>query len=210
MDPVLATPIAVYGAFILGLISPGPDFVLVTALALGKGRRPALFAAAGIATGVALWVLAAAAGLGTLIETAPEIWEGVRLAGGGLLIYMGARTLSAAIRNADSGSLGGSEDKDISPFVLGLLTNMANPKAAVVLVGLTAVLAETNSEPVALMGIVLGMPVLTLTWFSLVATALARPTSRDRLLSCRRALNLAMGAALAAVGVLLIQPAGAG
>jgi threonine efflux protein len=210
MDPVLATPIAAYGAFILGLISPGPDFVLVTALALGKGRRPALFAAAGIATGVALWVMAAAAGLGTLIETAPEIWEGVRLAGGGLLIYMGARTLSAAIRNADSGSLGGPEDKDISPFVLGLLTNMANPKAAVVLVGLTAVLAEANSEPVALMGIVLGMPVLTLTWFSLVATALARAASRDRFLSCRRALNLAMGAVLAAVGVLLIQPTGAG
>ena len=210
MDPVLATPIAVYGAFILGLFSPGPDFVLVTALALGRGSRPALLAATGIAAGVALWVIAAAAGLGTLIEAAPEIWDGVRLAGGGLLIYMGARALSAAIRNTGTRANEGSEEKDISPFVLGLLTNMTNPKAAIVLVGLTAVLAEANPDTLALMGTVLGMPVLTLMWFSLVATALARPAIRDRLLSYHRALNLAMGAALASVGVLLIQSSGAG
>lgn len=217
MDPILATPLAVYGAFVIGLVSPGPDFVLVTALALGRGTRDALAAALGIACGVGLWVVAAAAGLGTVIEAAPELWQGLRLAGGGLLIYMGARALSAAIRNADvsAGRNSNSAIPDVPnkkgapPLLLGLLTNLANPKAAIVLVGLTAVLAEDVPARGSLMVLVLGMPLLTLAWFSLLATVLARPGFRDRLLSHRRISNAAVGIALAGVGVLLIQTTGA-
>ena len=206
--PELTSLLAVYGAFVIGLISPGPDFFLVTTLALGRGSRVALSAAAGIALGVGLWVVAAAAGLGTLMATAPVVWDAVRYVGGGLLIYLGARGLSAAIRNG-SGSAAEDKGKPLAgPFVLGLLTNLANPKAAIVLVGLTAVLAEGMPETGPLVLVVLGMPLLTLAWFSLLATALARPLMRDRLLAQRRTLDAVTCVALMGVGVLLIQTTG--
>ncbi len=208
MMPDLASLLAVYGAFVLGLISPGPDFFLVTTLALGRGARTAIPAAAGIALGVGLWVVAAAAGLGTIMAAAPVIWDAVRYVGGGLLIYLGARALSAAIRNGSETSADEPAPSSTGPFLLGLATNLANPKAAIVLVGLTAVLAEGTPETGPLIVIVLGMPLLTLAWFSLLATVLARPLFRDRLLAQRRRLDAAMGVALAGVGILLIQTTG--
>ncbi len=207
--PDLTTLLAVYGAFIVGLLSPGPDFFLVTTLALGRGSHKALLAAAGITFGVGLWVVAAATGLGTVISTAPVVWDAIRFIGGGLLIYLGARALSAAIRDGSRSPAAVPTKITAGPFLLGLATNLANPKAAIVLVGLTAVLAEDAPETGSLVALVLGMPLLTLAWFSLLATILARPLFRDRLLAQRRLLDAIVGLALAGVGVLLIQTTGA-
>lgn len=205
-----ATPLlAVYGAFVIGLVSPGPDFVLITALALSRGASAALNAAAGIALGVALWVLAAASGLGIIIENAPLTWDGLRYAGGGALIYMGSRALSAAIRPSQTTEAETRPEKDASPLLMGLLTNLANPKAAVVLVGLTALMADSISNTATLSVLVLGMPALTWLWFSLLATVLAKPVVRDRLLSYQRALDVWVGVALIGIGILLIQAVGA-
>jgi threonine efflux protein len=201
--------LSVYGAFIIGLISPGPDLVLVTALSLRQGKRAAFQAAAGIAMGVGLWVLSAAAGLGGLMQAAPELWQGIRLLSGGILIYMGARAISASIRSASKSPLAedlAEPEKTISaPFLIGMLTNLGNPKAAVVLVGLTAVLSEAVPDRDSLMIMVLGMPALTLIWFSAVATALSLEGVRDKLLAKQRWLDLAVGIALAGVGAILIQ-----
>ena len=207
--PDLTTLLAVYGAFMVGLLSPGPDFFLVTTLALGRGSHKALPAAAGIALGVGLWVVAAAAGLGTVISSAPVAWDAIRFVGGGLLIYLGARALSAAIRNGSAAPAAVPTKITAGPFLLGLATNLANPKAAIVLVGLTAVLAEENSQTGPLVLLVLGMPLLTLAWFSLLATILAQPVFRDRLLAQQRLLDGVVGVALAGVGLLLIQTTGA-
>ena len=207
--PELTTLLAVYGAFMVGLLSPGPDFFLVTTLALGRGSHKALPAAAGIALGVGLWVVAAAAGLGTVIASAPVVWDAIRFVGGGLLIYLGAGALSAAIRGGSESPAAVPTKVTAGPFLLGLATNLANPKAAIVLVGLTAVLAEENPQTGPLILLVLGMPLLTLAWFSLLATILARPVFRDRLLAQRRLLDGVVGVALAGVGLLLIQTTGA-
>lgn len=197
----------VYGAFVVGLISPGPDLVLVTALSLNKGLRAAVLAALGIATGVGLWVFAAAAGLSTVIAEAPALWDGIRYVGGGVLIYMGSKSISACIRNTSEGEQQNSEApasvKGVAPFLLGLMTNLANPKAAVVLVGLTAVLGQSHPGDVWLL--VLGMPILTATWFTLVASVLSHQNIREKLVDHRRGLEGLTGIALAVVGIILIQ-----
>ena len=206
--PDLANVLAVYGAFIIGLISPGPDFFLITGMALVRGSRAALLAAIGISVGVGVWVLAAAVGLGAAITEAPIIWEAIRFCGGGMLIYMGGRSLSAGIRNDSGWAADGGYSSSASPLILGLATNLANPKAAVVLVGMTAVMAEDVSEAGLLILIVLGMPAITLAWFSLLATTFAQSAFRDRLLRQQRKLSIAVGAAFFGIGILLIQNVG--
>lgn len=200
--------LVVYGAFVIGLISPGPDLILVTALSL-KGQSQALWAALGIAAGVGLWVIAAAAGLSKVIAGEPQVWEAVRYIGGGALIYMGSRLISACIRGSGTVPFQPEQSGRAAPFVLGLMTNLANPKAAIVLVGLTTVLGEASAEAGAdqsgLILVVLGMPLLTALWFTLVASVLSHDVVRNRLLSSRRILDGLTGVALAAVGILLIQ-----
>ena len=121
---------------------------------------------------------------------------------------MGGRSLSAAIRNG----AGPADDKthlsSAAPLVLGLATNLANPKAAIVLVGMTALMADEVPETGPLILLVLAMPLLTLAWFSLLATVLASSVICDRLLRRQKILGVAMGAALVGIGVLLIQTAG--
>jgi len=95
--------------------------------------------------------------------------------------------------------------RSAGPFALGLLTNLSNPKAAIVLTGLTAVLAQSYPDRGSLMIAVAGMPALTLMWFAFLATTLAMPMAQGRLLKHRRVLSFAMGAALALAGLSLIQ-----
>ena len=195
---------AVYGAFVVGLISPGPDLVLVSAMAMKHGKRAAVLASLGIGIGVGLWVEAAAAGLSGLANSAPEVWEGARLLAGGVLIYVGARSLSAAIRG-QSGPPKETERLGGSPLWIGLITNLANPKAAVVLVGLTAVLNDAVPDQYTLMAVVLGMPVLAIAWFVAISTLLSRAGVRIYLLKRQRLIDFAVGIAFAGVGAILIQ-----
>lgn len=195
---------AAYGAYLVGLISPGPDLVLVTALSLRDGKSAAIKASLGIALGVGLWVFASAAGIGRLIESAPDLWQGVRLLAGGVLIYMGARELSSAIRGKAAFPEETEQDSG-SPLLLGLLTNLGNPKAAIVLVGLTSVLSDTVSSQNTLLLIVLGMPLMAAAWFISVSTILSHASVREYLQSRQRLLDLVVGMALAGVGVILIQ-----
>ena len=51
--------------------SPGPNLAAVASVALAQGRRPALFVVTGIASGMLVWSLATALGLGALIEAFP-------------------------------------------------------------------------------------------------------------------------------------------
>lgn len=195
---------AVYGAYLIGLISPGPDLVLVTVMSLRHGKAAAIKASIGIALGVGLWVLASAAGISRLIQSAPELWLGMRLLAGGVLIYMGARSISAAIRGVSTHAEETDQLKG-TPILVGLLTNLGNPKAAVVLVGLTSVLSDATPNQNTLMLLVLGMPLLAATWFISVSTILSHASVRDYLLSKQRLLDLAVGLALAGVGAILIQ-----
>lgn len=197
----------VYGAYLVGLLSPGPDFVLVTTLSLKDGRRPARWAALGIATGVGLWVIAAAAGLSTLMTEVPQVWDGIRLGGGGLLIYLGSRAISAGLRGRPPAPEHEAKASSAGPYLLGLATNLANPTAAVVLVGLVVAMAEQVPERGDLITSVLGMPVIAGLWFTLVATTLSHDAIRKRLTANQRVLDGLTGIALAGVGVLLIQSA---
>ena len=197
--------LAVYGAYIVGLISPGPDLLLVVTLSLKHGKRAALLSSFGIAIGVGLWVLAAAAGLGGLIEAAPELWQGVRLLAGGVLIYMGAREISASIRGQSAKNHKEPVEFGGSPLLLGLITNLANPKAAVVLVGLTAVLSDSLPDRNSVMLAVLCMPAIAAIWFTSVSTILSHRRIREALVSRQRFLDMAVGIALAGVGAILIQ-----
>jgi threonine/homoserine/homoserine lactone efflux protein len=59
------------GIVLLGAMSPGPDFAVVTRRAALGGRRSGMAAAAGVATGIFVWAAAAAAGLAATMTALP-------------------------------------------------------------------------------------------------------------------------------------------
>lgn len=112
----------------VGVASPGPDAVLVLRHSAHGSRRAGVAAALGIASGIAVWVTLAMIGLEAALASNPALVGGLQVAGGLLLGYLGV----AALR-----SPGGLETSPSAapalgrPFMLGLATNITNPKALV-------------------------------------------------------------------------------
>jgi threonine/homoserine/homoserine lactone efflux protein len=101
-------------------LTPGPNMVWLAAVALSKGRRPALVAVAGVSTGLLLLGVLAAVGLGALVNTSPGLYHAIRAVGFLYLLYLAWDTWRPP-QEQENGGFGSFRD--------GLLTNLLNPKA---------------------------------------------------------------------------------
>lgn len=110
-------------------LTPGPNMAYLAALTLGAGRKAGLAAVAGVAIGLALIGVAAAAGLATLIAASPTVWAVLRWAGGLYLLYLAWETWRGETETspADTAAFRRSGARY---FTRGLITNILNPKAA--------------------------------------------------------------------------------
>jgi len=58
-----------FGAFLLGMMSPGPNVLSIMGTSMSLGRKPGCALAFGIATGSVAWALLTVAGLSMLLAT---------------------------------------------------------------------------------------------------------------------------------------------
>lgn len=114
----------------LGMVlTPGPNMVYLASRATSQGRRAGLVSLAGVGLGFLVYLVAAAAGLSALFVAVPEAYHVVKLLGAAYLAWMAWQILRPG---------GGSpfELRDLVPhaaarlFGTGLLTNLLNPKIA--------------------------------------------------------------------------------
>lgn len=113
------------------VVLPGPDSLLVVRSIMLKGRRAAVTTTAGVLSGLAVWVAAAALGLAALLHASHVGYTALRIVGAVYLVTLGVQALRSAQRPA------ASVDRDRGPGVLGvgyragLVTNLLNPKIGV-------------------------------------------------------------------------------
>jgi threonine/homoserine/homoserine lactone efflux protein len=100
-------------------LTPGPNMAWLAALALAKGRRPAIVAVAGVATGLAILGVLAALGLGAAVIATPWLYQTIRGFGFLYLLWLAWETWQPAA--AEEGGFGSFRD--------GFVTNLLNPKA---------------------------------------------------------------------------------
>ena len=68
------TEFSIAGVVLLGAVSPGPDFFVLTRRTAVSGRGAGLTCAAGMATGIFLWVTAVGDGIGALLAASPVVF----------------------------------------------------------------------------------------------------------------------------------------
>src|ERR1043166_3543034 len=143
MNGTLAIFTSVALAHVLAVMSPGPDFAMVTRQTLNYGRGAGLWTAWGIAFGILYHVAYGLFGLGWLLQRYPQFLDVIRFAGAAFLIYMGIGALRAKPRSEKTMSDAG--ENKIDPrrhFGIGVVTNVLNPKATLSFTALfTAVIA---------------------------------------------------------------------
>lgn len=179
------------------ICTPGPDTALTVRNTLLGGRGNGLRTAAGVASGQALWTLAASAGIAGLVAASQPVFDALRIVGALYLVWLGVQAFRAAAgRDAHEAPRGGSR----AGYRQGLLSNLANPKMAVFF---TSLLPQFGSGFGGLLALGLAFAALTLTWLSAYALTVARTRTllvRGRV---RRALDALTGVALVAFGARL-------
>ncbi len=122
-------PIIFVGALAVAYLIPGPDMVLILQTGAAHGRMQAIATAIGFALARALHVTLAALGLATLLRTAPVVFEAVRIAGAGYLVWLGI-ALTSRPRTSKTDTENHVQSTSLRSATLrGLLTNLLNPKA---------------------------------------------------------------------------------
>jgi len=176
----------------LGLLSPGPDFLLIVKNSVGTARAYALGTVAGIATGLAAQMLVISLGF---VAASPAALRLVQLAGAAFLAYLGLRALLAAPGPGAKGG-GGGPPGISSGFLQGLVCNLTNPKAFLFFVSVFAQTLRPDTDR--LWRVILPVAVVlhgAAAW-SLVVAALQSPPVARRLERAQRWLPRAFGAAL--------------
>lgn len=190
------------GAHLLAVMSPGPDFAMVTRQTLAYGRRAGVWTAMGIATGLIFHVGWALFGLGWVVQRVPLLLDLLRYGGAAFLLYMGV----SALRAAPPDTTPRPDDIPAQParrsYLIGMATNLLNPKAMLYFVALCSALV-TTATPVS-QRLLLGAWILATTaaWFSLAAWSLGHPAIRSRLLGHAHWIDRGMGLLLIALGLL--------
>jgi RhtB (resistance to homoserine/threonine) family protein len=196
--------VALCGVMLLGAMSPGPDFVIVTRNAALSGRRAGMACAAGIGLGILAWSVVTALGVAGLLAASAVAFTVVKLAGAAYLVLLGVKALLAARRGA-------YEVADDAPapnrpgsgaaFRQGLLTNLLNPKVAVFFIALLPQFVPAGNAVLNTVALGVLAATITLVWFVALANlvgAMRKLLTRGRV---RRAIDAVMGTLLVALGV---------
>jgi threonine/homoserine/homoserine lactone efflux protein len=142
MDVVASLP-AFVAAVILISASPGPAMALTVRRATTGGWRAAVPTVLGLEAGLYVWALVAAAGFAALVAASEVAFLVLRVVGAAVLLFLGTRALLAARRHrhADVAEAGAAPERPTGrrwarAFGEGALVQLANPKAAVLMLAL--------------------------------------------------------------------------
>lgn len=187
---------------VLAVISPGPDFAMVTRYSYLFGRRIGLVCALGIALGVQVHVFYTMFGVSLLAHYAQPVLQGIKLAGACYLIYMGWKTFF----NRTPVSRDLSARPAISArqaLYAGFLTNALNPKTTLFVVSTYTQVVSPGTPLAQQFGYGMFMSFAHWLWFSVVAWSVSSPVLRRALLDHQQAVDRGVGAILMALGAAL-------
>jgi threonine efflux protein len=114
-------------------LSPGPDVLLVAKSSASTTRANTVKIILGISAGVVVWVALTLLGFTVLLEQWPWIQQVLMLIGGLFLAKMGYAMLRGGIATLKQNTNldGVIEQPPKNYFLLGLYTNLANPKIVI-------------------------------------------------------------------------------
>jgi threonine/homoserine/homoserine lactone efflux protein len=194
MPQELAALIGVLAALTVGVVSPGPSFVMVARVAVSSTRSQALAASLGMGAGGLLFGAAALLGLQGVLHAVPALYVALKVLGGLYLCYLGFLIFKSA-KQPLRVEAGNYESRSLKKsFLLGLASVFA------------ALLPQQFSMEfaAALLALVF---LVEATWYSFVAFLLSSAGPQQAYLSCKAWVDRAAGAVMFGLGLKLLTSA---
>lgn len=133
--PTLSNQIAFALVALAMVLTPGPNMIYLISRSLCQGRAAGLISLGGVALGFVFYMLSAALGITALIMAVPLAYDALRIAGAVYLLYLAWQALKPGGRSPfQVRDL--PRDSNRRLFAMGLLTNLLNPKVAMLYLSL--------------------------------------------------------------------------
>lgn len=193
--------------FAVALAAPGPDFMMISSMALSRGRVAGILASAGIAVGVLVYTVLSMFGMDVIFSKMQWLITVVRIGGGLYLVYLGIQLWRASLKNpVVEGQAVLAKKKN--PFVIGFLTNMTNPKAIAFFTSIFALTLPHDASWATKGAIIAVMGAMPIVWFGIVVFGLSSPPMRKLYLRWSQWIDRVAGTLLAFFGVRLLLSRG--
>ena len=194
----------------LGMVlTPGPNMVYLISRSICQGRRAGLISLGGVALGFLFYMLCAAFGITAFVMAVPFAYDTLRLAGAAYLAYLAWNAVKPGGRSPfQVRDL--PEDSPSRLFGMGFLTNLLNPKIAVMYLSLLPQFIDPTRGSVFVQSVVLGTTqlVISITVNALiVATAGSIAVFLVRRPTFAAVQRWVMGSVLAALAVRMATEA---
>ncbi|BDW91048.1 LysE family translocator [Thalassospira tepidiphila] len=207
---------------ILAVISPGPDFAMVTRIALARGRRAGVLCAIGIGAGISAHLGYTLIGLGVVFASNIWVLSALRYLGAAYLIWLGVSALWPDIRRLLGRPAHGKRASNVtnsdpsdqnqtssvqnsgSAFWIGFACNALNPKTMLFIVSLFSQVISPNTAVAQEVAYGVYIAACHMIWFALVATALTLPSVQARIAAVKSWIERGVGICLAGLGVKLL------
>ena len=194
--------LAVITITLLAVISPGPDFAMVSRNSLILSRRAGVLTALGIGLGVLVHVAYTLVGVGLVIQQSLWLFNAIKFIGAVYLVYLGVKMLrSKPSRVSVDGGL--ASLSDLAAMRTGFLTNALNPKTTIFIISLFMQVVRPDTPLAVQIGYGAFISVAHVAWFSLVALCFSAGPVRDGLLAVRHWIDRVFGGLLVGFGILL-------
>ena len=140
----------------LGLVlTPGPNMIYLVSRTLAQGRTAGLISLLGVAAGFGVYLVGSAIGLTALFATVPMLYPVLKFAGAAYLLYLAWQAFRGDKAVFMAQAL--KPDSNRRLFTMGMVTNLLNPKIAVLYVSLLPQFIDPARGNVAAQGLTLGL-----------------------------------------------------
>jgi len=187
---------------LLGAISPGPDFAVVSNYALRGLRRSALFAALGISAALLIHSFGCAFGIALLLIESPILFRWIQILGSCYLGYLGIRLLIPS-----KGQPAKIEVKSHRSFLDGLLTNLLNPKATLFVFGIFTQFSNPGESKWVLAIYAFTISIVAASWFVSVALLMTHEKFKKKFSEWQTWITKTMGIVLLTLALYILTQA---
>src|SRR5437899_3892073 len=140
----------------LGMVlTPGPNMIYLVSRSISQGRVAGLISLGGVAVGYVFYMLCAAFGITALMFAVPYAYDALRIAGALYLLHLAWQAVKPGGRSPfQVREL--PQDSPRKLFAMGLMTNLLNPKLAMIYLSLLPQFIHPERGSVLMQSVLLG------------------------------------------------------
>ncbi len=187
---------------LLGAMSPGPDFAIVTQNSLQYGKRIGIYTAFGITLGCLIHAAYCVIGIGFIITQSVMLFTLIKYLGAAYLIYLGAKGIFSKKKETNPNVTATQQALSAHGAMRnGFLVNVLNPKASLCYLSIFTQVIDPQTPRFVQTIYGLELSIIAFFWFALLAWLLSHPITRRKLFSLQYYIEKCLSGFLILLGL---------